>query len=122
MSPARYEFPLHLLNALLYFVNVDKDKHTDPHETKILQEIAAEIQNGIKLNLMDFTPHPVLLLPEFYRSNLRDLFGQWALVWLKQQKSVSEGVRKASDAGLDVDNVSSLLVRLTLVSCAWTTS
>jgi len=37
MSPERFEFPLHLLNGLLYFVNMEKDKHTDPNETRILQ-------------------------------------------------------------------------------------
>lgn len=37
MSPERYEFPLHLLNALLYFIDIEKDKHSDPQETKILQ-------------------------------------------------------------------------------------
>lgn len=117
MSPERFQFPLHLLDGLLYFGNMDKDKHTDPSETKILQvspllcpidqlqEIAQIIKRGMKLNLIDSFPHPTLLLAEFYQSNLRNAFGRWALIWLKQQKSVSDGLKKAAEAGLDVDKV-----------------
>jgi hypothetical protein len=42
MSPERFEFPVHLLNGLLFYVNIDKDKHTDPNETRILQVTGRE--------------------------------------------------------------------------------
>lgn len=50
-------------------------------------------------------PHPVLLQPEFYHEKLQSLFGEWALVWLKQQKSVSEGFKKATEIGLNPEKV-----------------
>jgi hypothetical protein len=58
---------------------------------------------------MDSTPHPVLLLPDFYQEKLRRIFAEWALVWLKQQKCIDEGLRKATEAGLEVDKVWVLL-------------
>ena len=92
----RWRIPFHLLDALFYATDgrmtVDFKKS---HEAIIiLDKITAAVERGVAANVLQTTPHLVLLDKEFYQTELMPLLAEWLLLWLSSHHTlgVADGV------------------------------
>jgi hypothetical protein len=100
LTPLRYLFAIHLLNAVLYHMFGASTLLAT--EEKLLQKISKVLQTGEEECWVQRNPHTVLLSPEFYEKELKTLFAEWSLIWLHKQKGIKEGIAKAQEAVKEV--------------------
>lgn len=96
LTPLRYLFAIHLLNAVLYHMFGASTLLAT--EEKLLQKISKVLQHGEEDCWIQRNPHTVLLSSEFYERELKVLFAEWSLIWLHKQKSIKDGLTKAEIA------------------------
>ena len=80
----RWELAWHVLDAL-FFVSTGKtsgDLADSAAAKSTLAQLAAGVGAGIDKQVMQVTPHLVVLDQSFYHSALKPMFAQWLLIWL----------------------------------------
>jgi len=101
LLPERYELPIHLLDAVLKHNQSIGQTRTDHKEALILNSIHQKIKEGIKVKAIQENPHPVLLQEAFYFQQLIQPFAEWSLLWLLQQNSVDQALKRAKADNVD---------------------
>jgi hypothetical protein len=80
----RWELAWHVLDAL-FFVSTGKtsgDLADSAAAKSTLSQLANAVGVGIDKQVMQVTPHLVVLDQSFYHSALKPIFAQWLLIWL----------------------------------------
>ena len=94
-SPRRWTLPMHLLDAIFYGttnrISVP-DFKPNSGTLDLLKEIQLVIQKGEKEYAVQANPHPILLNHNYYNKEIRNLMGQWAYVWLREQDEIKMGI------------------------------
>ena len=70
-----------------------------------LQAIGQAIERGMECNAFQSSPHVTLLLPDYYDNYMQSLFGDWAMLWVTQQKEFRSALKAAIDKSLNSDAV-----------------
>ena len=105
LSPLRWALPLHVLDAMFYVTTGRlsiQDFRLDESSLKVLSEIKAAVNEGIKSRALGVNPHIYLLQDDFYHDKLRQPFSEWCFVWLKSQACINvdrEAAVRASCSG-----------------------
>ena len=83
----RWHIPWFLLDAIFFGLTgkltVPFAESAQAHS--ILTQIQAALQRGMTLNVIQRTPHIVVLSRAFYKKELRPLLAEWLLLWLSCQ-------------------------------------
>jgi hypothetical protein len=108
LAPLRWELPIHLLDAIFYTqlrrISLAGFK-PDQESLRILKELSDKIQEGRQQKKLQLEPHLVLLQPSFYDSDLKQLFAQWALIWLKEQESIISDIQTSQASSALIENM-----------------
>ena len=70
-----------------------------------LQAIGQAIDRGMERNAFQSSPHITLLLPDYYDNYMQSLFGDWAMLWVTQQKEFRSALKAAIDKSMNSNAV-----------------
>ena len=91
LSPRRWDFPIFLLDAVFFAARgkIAVPGFKPSAETgSILGQLRDAMELGRAKRAMQFSPHPVLLVPAFYTQHLMPLMALWSMVWLRAQPNI----------------------------------
>ena len=99
LNPRRWDFAIHMLDAIFFpqLGRLASGVGSTAAAASTLQAISQAIQDGIECSAIQSSPHVILLLPDFYKTNMQSLFGEWGMQWLSRQTVFKDAVAAAVD-------------------------
>lgn len=126
MSPSRWLFALHLLDAVLAAcpggrgltpgasgVVIDMNAEV----ADVLDSMRAIVRDGVADYALQLSPHLVMLREDWYHSALKPVVARWAVIWMRHVRSVradfgvlaDTSAVKAADSDADSDEETPML-------------
>ena len=94
-APARWQLFMHMADGLMYestkFLSLPAMSHLTEGRA-ILRSLSTVLREGKEKCMLQTSPHLILLNEHFYHANIKPIWAQWALLYIK-----SEGVGELPD-------------------------